>query len=88
MPRKLVLQAWCEQFGDDQPRIIGRDMPRDVEEHLPAVARSMYEMKLSEFVLPFAFKFLVSRTAMRIRLEKLGLLQREVPAQRSVLARA
>ena len=37
---------------------------------------------LDSFATPFAEKFLVSPIAMRIRLEKLGLLQRTVPLQR------
>ena len=36
----------------------------------------------SDFARPFAQRFLVSPQAMRIRLEKLGLLLREVPRQR------
>ena len=39
---------------------------------------------INEFVRPFAKKFLVSMVAMRIRLEKLGLLHREVPPQRTL----
>ena len=39
---------------------------------------------MNEFVRPFAEKFLVSMIAMRIRLERLGLLHREVPRQRSL----
>jgi hypothetical protein len=35
-------------------------------------------------VRPFAKKFLVSMVAMRIRLERLGLLHREVPRQRTL----
>jgi hypothetical protein len=41
---------------------------------------------MNEFVRPFAAKFLVSMVAMRIRLERLGLLHREVPRQRSLAA--
>ena len=37
---------------------------------------------LEDFARPFAEQFLVSPIAMRIRLEKLGLLLREVPRQR------
>jgi hypothetical protein len=41
---------------------------------------------LAQFARPFAEKFLVSRAAMCIRLEKLGLLHREVPMRGSLLA--
>ena len=37
---------------------------------------------LERFARPLAEQFLVSPIAMRIRLEKLGLLHREVPRQR------
>jgi hypothetical protein len=40
------------------------------------------DLVLEHFVKPFADRFLVSAMAMRIRLEKLGLLHREVPHQR------
>jgi hypothetical protein len=40
---------------------------------------------LDHFARPLAEQFLVSPIAMRIRLERLGLLQREVPRQRSLL---
>ena len=39
------------------------------------------DMVLDEFARPFARRFLVSPTAMRIRLEKLGLLLRTEPKQ-------
>jgi hypothetical protein len=40
------------------------------------------DQALESFAKPFAEKFLVSPIAMRIRLEKLGLLHRTVPLQR------
>jgi hypothetical protein len=40
------------------------------------------DLTLDSFAKPFAEKFLVSPIAMRIRLEKLGLLHRSVPLQR------
>ena len=40
------------------------------------------DQALDSFAKPFAEKFLVSPIAMRIRLEKLGLLHRTVPLQR------
>jgi hypothetical protein len=38
------------------------------------------------FGLPFARKFQVSMVSMRIRLERLGLLHRDVPRQRSSMS--
>jgi Zn-dependent peptidase ImmA (M78 family) len=91
MPRKLVFAAWDEMFPDRKRRVIasetkvehpfvevpriscsiaGHDWTESVEEALDGIAR------------PLAEKFLVSPIAMRIRLEKLGLLMREVPHQR------
>jgi hypothetical protein len=46
--------------------------------------RSWDDQVLEEFVRPFAKRFSVSPIAMRIRLEKLGLLLRDEPCQRSV----
>jgi len=40
------------------------------------------DLVLERFAKPFARKFLVSPVAMRIRLEKIGLLHRVVPGQR------
>jgi Zn-dependent peptidase ImmA (M78 family) len=87
MPRKLIMQAWREHFGNDHPRVLREKdrivVPCDVDDDIAATVRS-FEL----FARPFAELFLVSPIAMCIRLEKLGLLRREVPTQRSVLARA
>src|SRR5262249_48650841 len=83
MPRKLVLQAWRDQFGDDQPRIFPPnswvEAPGEIERRIMAFFSGQDRSGLHEFALPFALRFLVSRTAMRIRLETLGLIRREVP---------
>jgi Zn-dependent peptidase ImmA (M78 family) len=89
MPRKLVLQAWRDRFGNDHPRILRRKgrmgVPCDVDEEIAAAVRSADQGRDNEalelFARPFAEQFLVSPTAMRIRLEKLGLLLRDVPRQ-------
>jgi Zn-dependent peptidase ImmA (M78 family) len=60
MPRKLVMQAWRDKFGNDNPRVLRRSIST-----------------LELFLRPLAKQFLVSPVAMRIRLEKLGLLYRE-----------
>src|SRR5215467_5497230 len=86
MPRKLVMQAWCERFGNDHPRVLCRKdrivVPRDAEgEIATAVAafdQTRDDQAMEHFARPFAEQFLVSSVAMRIRLEKLGLLHREV----------
>jgi Zn-dependent peptidase ImmA (M78 family) len=95
MPRKLVLQAWRDRFGNDHPRMLRRKdrivVPCDVDEEIAAAVRSFDQARddevLEHFARPFAGEFLVSAVAMRIRLEKLGLLHREVPRQRSLLVR-
>jgi Zn-dependent peptidase ImmA (M78 family) len=93
MPRKLVMQAWCDRFRNDHPRMVRRKdrlvVPCDIDEEIAAAVRSFDQVRddevLEHFARPFAEQFLVSPVAMRIRLEKLGLLHREVPRQRSLL---
>jgi Zn-dependent peptidase ImmA (M78 family) len=96
MPRKLVLHAWRDRFGNDDPRILRRKdrivVPCDVDEEIATVVRSFDQTRdnevLEHFARPFAKQFMVSPIAMRIRLERLGLLHREVPRQRSLLLRS
>jgi IrrE N-terminal-like domain len=93
MPRKLVLQAWRDRFGNHHPRILRRKgqivVPCDVDEEIAAAGPPFDQDRddevLEHFARPFAQQFLVSPAAMRIRLEKLALLHREVPRQRSLL---
>jgi Zn-dependent peptidase ImmA (M78 family) len=95
MPRKLVFQAWRDRFGNDHPRVLRRKdrivVARDVDEEIAAVVRSFDQARdddiLEHFARPFAEQFMVSPIAMRIRLERLDLLHREVPRQRSLLVR-
>jgi Zn-dependent peptidase ImmA (M78 family) len=90
MPRKLVFSAWDEAFPDRKRRVLHPATPIDhsfVEiarfECLPgAEFTESDDQALDGFAKPFAKKFLVSPIAMRIRLEKLGLLHRVVPGQR------
>jgi Zn-dependent peptidase ImmA (M78 family) len=94
MPRKLVVEAWRGRFGNTNARILKRKnritLPADVNDEFAAVLLSFDQQRddeaMNEFVRPFAAKFLVSMVAMRIRLERLGLLHREVPRQRSLAA--
>ncbi len=91
MPRKLVMAAWDDAFPDRKPRVLKPAAPIDhsfVEFNretfvTPArVETEADEQALDRFATPFAGKFLVSPIAMRIRLERLGLLHRAVPLQR------
>jgi Zn-dependent peptidase ImmA (M78 family) len=94
MPRNLVRQAWRDRFGDDHPRFLRRQ-DRIVmlggfgEEMAPvsSIDQAQDDEALEYFAGPFAEDFMVSPAAMRIRLETLGLLHRDVPRQRSLLFR-
>jgi Zn-dependent peptidase ImmA (M78 family) len=103
MPRKLVFQALRDRFGNDHPRGLRRkDGTVDVDEIIrmlpnfvavPVVIshsfdRACDDQLLKHIARPFAEQFLVSPIAMRIRLERLGLLHREVPRQQSLLVRS
>jgi hypothetical protein len=100
MPRKFIFQAWRDRFGNDHPWMLRRkDGIVDVDEVIsmlpnsgpvPVVISHSFDQAcddqlLDHFARPLAEQFLVSPIAMRIRLERLGLLQREVPRQRSLL---
>ncbi|MEC5325213.1 ImmA/IrrE family metallo-endopeptidase [Aurantimonas sp. A3-2-R12] len=91
MPRKVVMAAWDDVFPDRKPRVLKPATPFDhsfVEfnrETYVSPARVETEtddQALERLATPFAKKFLVSPIAMRIRLERLGLLHRAVPLQR------
>jgi hypothetical protein len=91
MPRKLVFAAWDEAFPDRKQRVLQPATPIEhpfVEvDRLRCGTSGTYftgddDVVLEHFARPFAERFLVSAIAMRIRLEKLGLLHRVVPRQR------
>jgi hypothetical protein len=93
MPRKLVMTAWDEMFPDRKPRVLRPEMPirhpyveleRMTDEFGKLIGAGADDFVLQNFVRSLAEQFIVSPTAMRIRLEKLGLLHREVPQQRMV----
>jgi Zn-dependent peptidase ImmA (M78 family) len=92
MPRNSVIETWRERFGATNARILKRknrvNLPSDASGEMAEVCRSINEQRddeaMNEFARPFAEKYLVSMVAMRIRLERLGLLHREVPRQRSL----
>ena len=90
MPRKLVMAAWDEMFPDRKPRVL---QPHPPVSHsfveVPRVECRIGDLDCSEtddsvlerIARPLAELFLVSPIAMRIRLEKIGLLHREAPHQ-------
>jgi Zn-dependent peptidase ImmA (M78 family) len=91
MPRELVFAAWCEMFPDGKQRVLEPETP--ISHPLVEVPRFSIQISdvdwtesddnaLSGIAQPLAERFLVSPIAMRIRLEKLGLLLRVVPHQR------
>lgn len=92
MPRPLLIAAWRERFRNDTPKILRRDtrfrIPADASQELASTLKAFQRQRddevLNEFVRPFARQFQVSMEAMRIRLERVGLLLREVPRQRSM----
>lgn len=91
MPKDLVVLAWSERFGNINARVLKDNnrlvVSEDANDELTFTLRSFDQQRddevLNEFVRPFAEKFQVSMVSMRIRLERLGLLLREVPRQRS-----
>jgi hypothetical protein len=89
MPRNLVRDAWCGRFGNTNPRILrGKNysflpgMTNEFAAALRSFNQKQEEPALNEFAWFFAQKFQVSKEAMRIRLEEMGLLHREFPRQR------
>ena len=88
MPRAMVFEEWAERFGSASNVIMTEDVRRTyVESDHRSIARRRFSglshAELDDYVVaPFAENFQVSKQAMRIRLEKLGLLNRDVPRQR------
>lgn len=91
MPRKMVFAAWDEAFPDRKQRVLQPATPIDhpfveiarFECRIPSAEfTETDDQALDGFAKPFAEMFLVSPIAMRIRLERLGLLHRTVPLQR------
>lgn len=91
MPRNLLFAAWNEMFPDQKQRVITPSVTIDhpfVEvtqmkllfDRKPMWTESVDEA-LERIARPLAEQFLVSPTAMRIRLERIGLLLREMPHQ-------
>jgi len=74
MPKALVVAAWKEWRGSLDPVVLADLPPVAV-----ADGRDAANATLDRFSKPLAERFEVSAEAMRIRLEKLGLLMRERP---------
>jgi len=97
MPRKMVFAVWDEFFPDRKQRVLQPETP--VAHSFVEIPRfQMYgisgidiceddDMTLDRFCKLLAERFVVSPIAMRIRLEKLGLLHRMVPLQRLLSGR-
>ena len=83
MPRKLVFAAWDHAFPGRKQRVLQPATPIDhpfveitrFECRIPGAKFSETDdQAVDSFAKPFAETFLVSPIAMRIRLERLGLL--------------
>ena len=99
MPSWLIFEAWKREFGSLEPRVLREfrfeDEHDQIFEELDQEDRKFLEKFISsqrdpndlfmeDFAWPLAEIFKVSPFAMRIRLETLGLLRREVPRQKSL----
>ena len=92
MPRNMVFAVWDEFFPDRKQRVLQPETPIahsfvEIPKYSFQLSRQVLEYEtddeaLEHFCKPLAERFLVSPIAMRIRLEKLGLLHRSVPLQR------
>jgi hypothetical protein len=91
MPRKMILAAWDDLFPDRKQRVLQPETPvAHPFVEIPRALASIGGFDISEsedealerFCRLLAERFVVSPIAMRIRLEKLGLLLRAVPHQR------
>ncbi len=92
MPRKLLFEAWSDQFEGGKPQVLhsSEAMGNGFVEvtaglkkvrGLPVLENE--DETLERVSRPLADRFLVSPSAMRIRLEHVGLLHRKPPAQSS-----
>jgi Zn-dependent peptidase ImmA (M78 family) len=93
MPRKMVFDAWWERFGNTKSRVLKKPSAEKLDAVDPAAltafmeaSRPFDDQTLDKFAAPFAELFMVSRQAMRIRLEKIGLLRRGWPSRQSKMA--
>jgi hypothetical protein len=97
MPRKLVFEAWHKAFGTHNPVIYeqAKHLPEACRpywkglRHIGEIIRELWEPEhdylFDRIAGRFAPAFGVSKQAMRIRLETLGLLLRDVPNRKSLI---
>jgi Zn-dependent peptidase ImmA (M78 family) len=92
MPRKLVMQAWRDRFGNLRPFVFAWErsswfnpcLQIDGQEVTDKNVHVLADFDFREIAQPFAYRFNVSVQAMCIRLEKLELLLRAEPQQRTL----
>jgi hypothetical protein len=92
MPRKLVMQAWRDRFGNLRPFVFAWErsswfnpcLQIDGQEVTDKNVHVLADFDFREIAQPFAYRFKVSVQAMCIRLEKLELLLRAEPQQRTL----
>jgi Zn-dependent peptidase ImmA (M78 family) len=91
MPRRMVHFEWQERLGRSSPLLLCNLRPNGSV--MMRAERRVYDLGqrevdavddalLEEIAEPFAKRFRVSRIAMRIRLERMGLMLRKEPAQK------
>lgn len=93
MPRRMVHFEWKERLGRSSPLLL-RDLRPNGSVMMRAERRvtelgqrdvdAVDDALLEEVAEPFAQRFRVSRTAMRIRLERMGLMLRKEPDQKTI----
>jgi len=90
MPRRQVHTEWQDRLGRTKPLLLSDLRPNGkvisraeslIHEQGRGEADAVDDALLESVAEPIARRFGVSRAAMRIRLEKLGLLLRAEPAQ-------
>jgi hypothetical protein len=93
MPRRLVHAEWQDRLGRTKPLLLSDLRPNEkvmlragtlIHEQGRGEVNEVDDALFESVAEPIARRFGVSRAAMRVRLEKLGLLLREEPKQRSM----
>jgi Zn-dependent peptidase ImmA (M78 family) len=93
MPRRLVRAEWQDRLGRTKPLLVSGLRPNNrvmlraetlIREQGKSEAEAVDDALLENVAEPIARRFGVSRTAMRIRLEKLGLMVRQEAVQHSM----
>jgi Zn-dependent peptidase ImmA (M78 family) len=93
MPRRLVHAEWQDRLSRNKPLLVSDLRPNNrvmlraetlIRQQGRGEAEAVDDALLESVAEPIARRFGVSRIAMRIRLEKLGLMVREEPVQHSM----